>query len=439
MSDVSGSSALVFVAFGFVGVALLAVVVLVVMDGVIPAISSMLGGVSVLTVLSDGLSQLLPHRRHDDDESDDLDDTTAALLSVLPGASVVVDDNDEVVRASPTAYTLGVVVDDNIADDRILESIHTIREHGGRTQFSVQTTTPWQYTHVFDDPDAAGHDTQVTRPNWLDVTVGRIGGNLVIVLLDDKSESIRFAQVRDSFITNVSQQLLKPTEALSQLADSLERGEPDHDQVANDARQVRSACGHLNHMVSDLLLLIKAQEPVTPSAANLIAVMTPVRQAVEKTRNDADKQGVRVDIAGDDTVYVHGDDDQIRTAVTKLIENAIAYSPRGSSVTVTVGMSSDGELAVIRVIDRGAGIPRDEQSRVFERFYRGTNQTERTQDGIGLGLAIVKHVALTHHGSVSLWSKLRQGSTFALSLPVAKDMQHSVNNSSTALLTTADN
>ncbi len=57
---------------------------------------------------------------------------------------------------------------------------------------------------------------------------------------------------------------------------------------------------------------------------------------------------------------------------------------------------------------------------MFERFYRGSNQNERTQDGIGLGLAIVKHVALTHHGSASVWSRVGQGSTFTLSLPVAR-------------------
>lgn len=420
MTHNSDSSLVVFIAFGVVGVALLAVVVFLVMDHVVPAVSGLLGGVSPMSLLDGWLSRLRPHRRQDEQEGDDLDDTTAALLSVLPGASVVVDESDEVVRASPAAYALGVVVDDEVADNRVLERIHDIRRSGGKRQFTLQTTTPWQYEHAFDDPEGNGGGHRTTRPNWLNVTVGRIGERFVVVLLEDRSESIRFAQVRDSFITNVSQQLLKPTEALSQLADSLEQGEPDCEQVRRDARQVRSACGHLNRMVSDLLLLIKAQEPITPSAANVITVTDQVRQAVQAAQPDADRLGVRVDVTGDDSLQVHGDGEQIRTAVGKLVDNAIGYSPRGSTVTVTVGASRDGELAVIRVIDRGVGIARDEQSRVFERFYRGANQNERTQDGIGLGLAIVKHVALTHHGSASVWSRHGQGSTFTLSLPLAR-------------------
>ena len=71
------------------------------------------------------------------------------------------------------------------------------------------------------------------------------------------------------------------------------------------------------------------------------------------------------------------------------------------------------------MIDHGQGMDKEDQKRIFERFYRGKNQNERTADGVGLGLAIVKHVALTHHGSVGVWSAPRQGSTFTVALPLA--------------------
>lgn len=417
-------SMLIFVAFGIIGVALVAVVAFFLMDRIAPVVSGLLGGASPMSVIDSGLHRVMPRRRQDDEEErDDLDDAAAALLSILPGASVVVDASDEVVRASPAAYALGVVIDDAVADGRVLDEIHRIRESGGRCQFNITTTTPWQYEHAFDDLDTNARERRrsrsVTRPNWLKVTVGRIDDRFVVVLLEDLSEAIRFAQVRDSFITNVSEQLLKPTQALATLADSLEQGDADREQVVRDARLVRSTCGHLNRMVSDLLLLIKAQEPITPSAANVITVMEQVRAAVAPVRAEAGARGIRIDVTGDDALAVHGDAEQIRTALVKMLDNAVAYSPDGSAVTVTVGESKDGGQAVIRVIDRGAGIAQNEQTRVFERFYRGTNQNERTRDGIGLGLAIVKHVALTHHGSASVWSRLHQGSTFVLSLPLA--------------------
>ena len=140
----------------------------------------------------------------------------------------------------------------------------------------MTTDTPERYVADQNKGDHVATQS-VHRPNWLKVTVGRINEQFVIVLITDVSDVIRFAQVRDSFITNVSEQLLGPTEALAKLADSLESGNLDEQQVAADARQVRSSCSKLNHMVSDLLLLIRAQEPITPSSANRLKVMEQLR------------------------------------------------------------------------------------------------------------------------------------------------------------------
>lgn len=425
MPEFIDPSILIFVAFGIVGVAVAVTVGFFVVDRITPVVAKLFGGASPVSRVEAEVQRVLPHRRQaEEDEDDDLDDSTASLLSVLPGASIVVDDDDEVVRASPAAYTLGVVIDDAIADERVLEQIHEVREHGGRAQFNVETRTPWQYEHAFDDLGAEAKERRrrrsVTRPNWLKITVGRISDRFVVVMIEDLSDVIRFAQTRDSFITNVSEQLLKPTEALMNLADSLEQGGGDRERIARDARQVRTTCGHLNRMVSDLLLLIKAQEPITPSAANVIALREPLEAVVAAAEASAADRGVHLSLTGDVDIRVHGDTEQIRIAVAKLVDNAVAYSPDGGSVTIVVRTAQDGGTVEIRVIDCGCGIPQQEQTHVFERFYRGSNQNERTQDGIGLGLAIVKHVALTHHGSASVWSRVGQGSTFTLSLPVAR-------------------
>ena len=129
---------------------------------------------------------------------------------------------------------------------------------------------------------------------------------------------------------------------------------------------------------------------------------------------------VRVVVRGNRELMVNGDAEQIRTAVTKLVENAVQYSPQGGLVGVSVERDKTGGNAVIRVIDQGKGIAKAEQSRIFERFYRGADQSARSADGVGLGLAIVKHVALTHHGTAAVWSSHGQGSTFSLTLPLAR-------------------
>lgn len=376
--------------------------------------------VALVLGMATGRVRIAGFRGHSSaDEGDDLPDETATLLSMMPGVSIVVDANDEVVRSSPDAYRLGVVADDAIVDQTVLDAVHEARRSGGKRLFDLTTTTPQRYVAEVNRAEHVESRTS-SRPNWLKVTVGRIDDRFVIVLVNDVSDAIRFAQVRDAFIINVSEQLLGPTEALGKLADELEKGELDAQQIARDARQVRSSCDKLNHMVSDLLLLIRAQEPITPSSANRLPLLDQVRETVERLRPQADRFGVGLTVSGDADLVVNDEGGQIDSAVTKLVENAIGYSPEGGVVGVSVTRSKGGDSAVIRVIDHGAGIDKKAQSRIFERFYRGADQNARTADGVGLGLAIAKHVALTHHGDITVWSAPGQGSTFSLTLPLAQ-------------------
>jgi two-component system sensor histidine kinase SenX3 len=105
----------------------------------------------------------------------------------------------------------------------------------------------------------------------------------------------------------------------------------------------------------------------------------------------------------------------LTAAVKNLIENAIIYSNPGSSVAVAIELEAD--IAKVVVKDEGVGIPKSEQARVFERFYRVDQSRSRETGGTGLGLSIVKHAALSHMGDVQLFSKPGVGSTFTLRLP----------------------
>ena len=422
MSDSPLPSIAVFVVFAIIGLAVVLLVALALVERLEPLVERWLGGVSPAQWFGDVFRRFRKRRRRggrygEDDDDDDPDDATLSLLSILPSASLIVDRNDDVVTANPQAYRLGIMEDDRIIDEQVLAAVREVRANGGGRLFDVQTTTAQRFV---DLNGSKGEDALsvrgVRRPNWLKVTVGRIDERFVVVLLDDVSESVRFAQIRDAFIVNVSEQLLGPTPALGRLDDELERDDLDTARIRATAHEVRSTSGHLNHMVSDLLLLIKAQEPITPSMANRINVM----EQLDAVANRVQSPDVRVVVRGDRELMVNGDAEQIRTAVTKLVENAVQYSPQGGQVSVSVERDKTGGNAVIRVIDQGKGIAKAEQERIFERFYRGADQSARSADGVGLGLAIVKHVALTHHGTAAVWSAPGQGSTFSLTLPLAR-------------------
>ena len=277
-------------------------------------------------------------RQEDDEPADDLDDSTQLVLSMLSLASVVVDDQDEVVRANPAAYRLGLVRDDTLIEPTLLDAVHKVMKDGSRCSFDLETQTPEQFMTMNGFGAAAADDGLTaeasSRPNWLKVTVGRIGDHLVLVLINDVSESIRFAQIRDSFISNVSEQLLQPTRALERLADSLESADVSYEQLSNHARQVRHSCVRLDRMISDLLMLIKAQEPVTASEANRCDLFSQVSGAVDDLAGAARDAGVQVRVGGKSPVMIHGEADQIRMAVRKMVENAIVYSHPGGAVGV---------------------------------------------------------------------------------------------------------
>ena len=408
--------ALIFVVFGLIALAVAAFVGFAVYGILHDRLTEHTGNVPVTSMIGArwhrwSKEHRLTRETGDGLGEDDLNGETAALLSMLPICSIVVGPDDEVIRCNPQAYRLGVVRDDAIVDRTVREAVGRVRTAGGKETFDLTTQT----APVAASPSEAG----VSRPNWLKVSVGRVGG-FVVVLLHDVSDAVRFAQTRDSFIANVSEQLLKPTAALERLSTDLSERATDPQRIAEDAGEVRHASRRLNRMVSDLMLLIKAQEPIVPSSANRLSLLGQARDAVDALTSQAGERRIKLALSGDRTLTVNGDGDQIRMAITKLVENAIGYSPEGSAVNVAVAKAKDGEHAMVRVIDQGSGIAKGEQERIFERFYRGAQQNEHTRDGIGLGLAIVKHVALTHHGSVSVWSAPGSGSTFTLTLPLAR-------------------
>lgn len=374
------------------------------------------------------------HARHAfeddaDEDDDDLPLQATTLLSALPLDSVIVSAGGEVLRSSPSAFGWGIVVNESVADARLVEAVATVFRTGATQKLDIVTHTAVKYVDddiVPDDiasgeGDDLGEVGTVSRRNWLKITVAQLDASKAVILMEDVSEQRRFTRIRDAFIGNVTEQLLKPTKALEHLGDELESERLDQESLARYAEQVRFYSGNLNHLVSDLLLLLKAQEPITASAANRLEIKPLVERVAARLTTRAASRGQRLHVSVAEELSVNGQVDQLEGALTKLIENALDYSPAQAVVGVATAAAKEGDGVVIRVVDHGKGIPKADQPHIFERFWRGSNQEGRASEGTGLGLAIVKHVALTHHGSVSVWSAPGQGSTFSLSLPAAAE------------------
>lgn len=389
------------------------------------------------------------------------------VLAALDAEAIVVGSDDSVVQASPATFRLGLVRDDAIADERLREQILETRRTGKTHSFDLVTQTAQDYAmkgltpgerlefsqvfpaaaeanasaipaitvaQVVNSAAASGHSDQAAekfsstpRKNWLRLTVVPVNDQLVLVLVTDDSDRHRFEQLRDDFVSNVTAQLDEPAQALERLGESL--GDPDAtvQDMHAQAAQVTAHAQYLRHLVSDLVILLKAQGSGSVKDAPVVNLDDVARDVVAEETGRADAAHVTLEFKQEGgPQYVHGNADQLHAAIAKLVENAIEFSPDRSHVSIAVEPDESGDYTQVRVVDNGPGVPAAEQDKIFQRFYRGKIQSRAHggEDGTGLGLSIVKHVALTHQGRVDVWSRPGSGSTFTIVLPKAADGEY---------------
>jgi two-component system, OmpR family, sensor histidine kinase SenX3 len=326
----------------------------------------------------------------------------AEVLSVLPSSGVVVGPHDEVLEATATARTLGLVRGSRIAVPELLQLVRSVRRDG----------------------DGRIVDLQISRgarvaATYLTARVAPLDESLILVLADDQTAARRIEETRRDFVANISHELKTPIGAISLLAEAVEDAAEDPDAVRKFASRMGIESARLTDLVLQIIELsrLQADDPlVHPEIVDIDEVLT---DAVERRRMDAERKRITLTLAGVAGTRVVGNARQISVAVGNLVENAVVYSDPGARVVVAahVQARSDDDYVEITVSDNGIGIPPAELDRIFERFYRVDYARSRANGGNGLGLAIVKHIAAIHGGEVTVWSQVGQGSTFTIKIP----------------------
>jgi two-component system, OmpR family, sensor histidine kinase SenX3 len=235
----------------------------------------------------------------------------------------------------------------------------------------------------------------------------------------DLDELRRVNKIRRDFVANVSHELKTPATSLRLLAESLEETiDEDPAQARLFAAQLKRETERLSQLITDLLDLTRleseerVENPVPVDVRGvLMTVLAHMRGAARK--KNITLQWKRFGRAAQYTV--RGDETQLTSMFTNLVDNAVKYTPPGGRVEVTGGF--EGSEIVIQVSDTGIGIPEGKLPRIFERFYRVDKARSKETGGTGLGLSIVKHVAENHGGRVAVESTPGEGSTFTVYLP----------------------
>jgi len=330
--------------------------------------------------------------------------TMSQVLDLIVLASesgiAVVDRHRDVVLVNPRAEELGLVRN-RLLDERAWSAVEKVLATGEAAEFDLTAKNPPPGRSRIAVRGVARQLSQET--------------GFTVLFADDDSEQARMEATRRDFVANVSHELKTPVGAMSLLAEAMLESADDPEAVRHFGKRVLGESRRLGKMVTELIALSRLQGAEKLPELEVVDVDTVVMQAVDRSRTAAEAAGITVSTDRPSGLEVLGDETLLVTALSNLVENAIAYSPSGSHVSVSRALR--GQHVAMSVTDRGIGIAKEDQERVFERFFRSDKARSRSTGGTGLGLAIVKHVAANHNGEIALWSKLGTGSTFTLRIP----------------------
>lgn len=338
-----------------------------------------------------------------DIEALEVDPTLARALDLATEAAVIVGPHDEVLHTTVGARSMELVRGSRIADAALLNLVRTARREDR------------------DIVDTMELKRASTGANLiLTVRVGPLDGHgNAIISAADSSRHIRLAETRRDFVANVSHELKTPIGAVSILAEAIEGAADDPDAVRHFSQRLTAESTRLSALVTQIIDLSRLQADEPLLRAEPVSVADIVDEAVSRHRELATTREVSLVARCDDDLWVLGDQSQLTEAIANLVQNAIVYSEPKARVAVSARRVHDVDTDVIEiaVADNGIGIGEADQERIFERFYRVDYSRSRENGGTGLGLSLVKHTCQAHGGSVDVWSKLGQGSTFTLRLP----------------------
>lgn len=270
-----------------------------------------------------------------------------------------------------------------------------------RQQLMMEIGNEEYYEQVYGAPVVGEHG------RWLGV----------VIVMHDVSELVRLEQIRKDFVANVSHELRTPITSIKGFSETLLDGAfKDEQMLLSFLTIIYDESNRIQVLVNDLLELSKIERhgftlDVMPTKLQDILV-----RVVDLTSSELENKNMQFDVEIEQDAVILGDVNRLMQIFTNLINNAIAYSKEGT--TVSLRISANEEYGIFEVKDEGIGIEKAEIARIFERFYRVDRARSRNSGGTGLGLSIVKHLIEAHNGKIQVTSEVGKGTSIKVFLPL---------------------
>lgn len=241
---------------------------------------------------------------------------------------------------------------------------------------------------------------------------------LILLAIEDVTDEKKVDKQKDDFIAIASHELKTPLTSIKAFVQLLQT----HHQKSKDKKsifmldKISAQIDRVNNMMSSFLNVYTIQTGKLEMHKESFYIDKAINDVVETFQLTTDKHVITR--RGDTKVKVYADKERISQVIINFITNAIKYSPSANKIVVSTTKSTSD--VIVSVQDFGFGIAKDQQKKIFERFYRSNKKESKQINGLGLGLFIVNEIIKAHKGKVWIESKVGSGSTFFFSLPIQK-------------------
>jgi two-component system, OmpR family, phosphate regulon sensor histidine kinase PhoR len=311
----------------------------------------------------------------------------------------------------------------NAASERLFR-ISLPRDTGVRIINLVRDPAFAAYLERGEFRDALEMRSPAEIERTLSVRIIPFGSDKKLVIVRDTTHLANLERMRSNFVANISHELRTPLTVLTGFLETLkDMDKPAGTDLRKHFQTMHDQAVRMTRLVDDLLTLSKLE--TTPATRHEAVVDVPAMLAALKEMGElvSGDRRHRISLVADAGLRITGNEEELRSAFSNLVNNAVYYTPAGSDIRLSWKL--DGSSPVFAVTDTGEGIAPQHLAHLTERFYRVDTARSRDSGGTGLGLSIVKHILLRHEARLDIDSELGKGSTFRCVFPPARAVQNS--------------
>lgn len=271
-----------------------------------------------------------------------------------------------------------------------------------------------EVTHAIEDVTDGYENEAISVPDYIETIQITDAFNKMLSRVRALDNS------RQEFVSNVSHELKTPLTSMKVLADSLN----GQDNVPIEIYQefmsdITQEIDRENNIITDLLAMVRMDKKSAKLNLEKIEIGAMLEQVIKRLKPIAEKRNIELIMDSYKPVTAEIDQTKLSLAFSNLIENGIKYNEENGWVRVT--LKTDHKYFYVNVADCGLGIPEDQQDQIFERFYRVDKSHSTKIEGTGLGLAITKEAVILHRGVIKVSSKVGEGTTFMVRIPLMQE------------------